>query len=410
MRRFGTVSAMLTCLCLTGVPARGQDGQRPASTAEALDRMWSQGRATGSGPVKLTNFPLRVEDIGYIIPMGMMASGHVTPSDHLYLVPKEPRAKGQRYDVLAVADGTIVVLQWRPQMKVDPDPTVIRRDVDLKVIIEHAATCWSYVDHLVEVEESLLKQAGQEVQPGPAVPVRIPVRGGQVIGKVGFQTFDFSLIDTTVTRKGFVVLDQFLGRDPWKPHAVDPFDYIAEPLKSRLLALDARKVEPRGGKIDYDVDGRLVGNWYLEGSGGYAGANRRRDYWVGHLTIAYHHIDPTKIVISLGEYEGKPQQFWVKGNAPDPAKVGAADGPVKYELVWGRLGTAGQPQVRHDADAVQGVALAQVLPDQSFSPGRPALRPAGLGEKDRKLKFETFPGKTAAQVTGFTSAARIYER
>jgi hypothetical protein len=42
-------------------------------------------------------------------------------------------------------------------------------------------------------------------------------------------------------------------------------------------------------------------------------------------------------------------------------------------------------------DAVLGVVLAQVLPK-------------------RKLKFEAFPGKTRAEVNGFTGAARMYER
>jgi hypothetical protein len=40
---------------------------------------------------------------------------------------------------------------------------------------------------------------------------------------------------------------------------------------------------------------------------------------------------------------------------------------------------------------VQGVVLAQVLPG-------------------RKLKFEAFPGKSGAEVKGFTSVARTYER
>ena len=40
---------------------------------------------------------------------------------------------------------------------------------------------------------------------------------------------------------------------------------------------------------------------------------------------------------------------------------------------------------------MQGVVLAQVLPG-------------------RKLKFEAFPGKSGAEVNGFTAAAKIYER
>jgi hypothetical protein len=114
------------------------------------------------------------------------------------------------------------------------------------------------------------------------------------------------------------------------------------------------------------------------------------DYWAGHLAFAYHHIDPAKIVVSIGDYDGKPRQFWVKGNAPDPAKVGEKDGVVKYELVWNRLNNSGQPFDGLPTN-VQGVVLAQVLPN-------------------RRIKFECFPGQAGTQVSSFTAAARIYER
>ena len=173
---------------------------------------------------------------------------------------------------------------------------------------------------------------------------------------------------------------------------MDPFDYFDEPLRSQLLALNVRKVKPFFGKIDFDVDGRLIGNWFREGSGGYPGDRRDpRGYWMGHLAFAPHHIDPTKIVVSIGDFGGRPAQYWVKGNAPDPANIGEADGVVKYELIWGQLGSSGDRQLRHDADTVQGVVLAQVLPG-------------------RKLKFEAFPGKSGSEIKGFTSAAKVYER
>jgi len=384
----------------------------PAPTAALMNPMWSRGQAKGEGPVRLKSFPLRLDDIGYILPLGNMQSGHTTPSDHLYFVPKGAVNQGQRsggnpdgprvdnrdfsqlYDVVAVADGFVVMLQWRPNPaggQAKYDPTVFDRAVDLKVFIEHSAYVWSYVDHLVEVDASILKQVPGGVQPGRPVHVRIPVKAGQVIGKVGNQTFDFALIDTRFTRKGFVKLEQFLNRDPQKPHVVDPFDYVDEPLRGQLIRKSARQVPPFGGRIDYDVDGKLAGNWYEEGTGGYAGLNRRIDYWVGHLAIAYHHLDPKIIVVSIGNYDGRASQFWVKGNAPDPATIGERDGVVKYELVWGRLGSNGREQLRHDADAVQGVALAQVLPN-------------------RKLKFEAFRGRDASEIKGFTGAAKIYER
>lgn len=384
---------LLTTLLAAGWANRASAQTKPSSTAEALNRMWSRGQAAGTGPVRLANFPLRVADISHINPMGMMASGHTTPTDHLYLVAKEPKEK--LHDVLAVADGFIVSLQWRPNPpggQAQFDPTVFDRAVDLKVVTEHSANVWSYLDHLVEVAEFIRTEAGERLKPGQPVSVRIPVKAGQVIGKVrGGFTFDFALIDTRVTRKGFVRPEQFLQRDPWKPHTVDPFDYMDKPLRAQLLVLNPRKVAPLGGKIDHDMPGKLAGNWYREGTGGYAGLNRRWDYWVGHLTFAYHHIAPSEIILSIGDVDGRARQFAVRGNAPDPAKISAADGLVKYELLWGRLGSSGQRQERHDADVTQGIALAQLLPD-----GR--------------LKFEVFTGKNLSEVKDFTAAARFYER
>ncbi|HEY6167191.1 MAG TPA: exo-alpha-sialidase, partial [Verrucomicrobiae bacterium] len=308
-----------------------RDGSAPVSAADILNQMWSQGQAIGSGPVRLKNFPLRPEETKTIVPMGMTASGHVTPSDHLYLVPSDSPDKTKRTDVLAVADGFLVVIQWRP--KGNPDPTVFDREVDLKLTLEHSASCWSYYDHVTAMEESLLNQVGQQLKPGAPLNVRIPVKAGQVLGSIQQATFDFALIDAAKTRDGFARPEQFLQRDPWKLHTVDPFDYVEEPLRDKLLALNPRKAKPFGGQIGYDVQGRLAGNWYRADSGGYAGLNRRLDYWDGHLAFVPHHIEPTNLVVSLGNYEGRPRQFWVKGNRPDPAKVTAKDGLVKYELL-----------------------------------------------------------------------------
>jgi hypothetical protein len=391
-----TFFVLVVSLCLLPVTAKGQvNGQVNSSQSgpDTLNQLWSRGRAVGKGPVKLEHFPLRVEDISHINPMGMMASGHTTPTDHLYLVAKQSQSKDKLYDVLAVADGHVVVIQWRPNPRGgQPDPTVFDRAVDLKVVLEHSANVWSYVDHLVKVEEFIRQQAGQRLQPGQPVQVRVPVKAGQVIGKVtGGFTFDFALIDTTVTRTGFVVPGQFLHRDPWKLHTVDPFDYVDEPLRSQLLAFNPRKAPPLGGKIDHDVDGRLVGNWYREGTGGYAGLSRRWDYWVGHLAFAYHHVNPSIIIISVGEWDGRAQQFAVRGNSPDPAAVGRAEGMVKYSLIAPQIDNrTGQP-FAESPERYYGTMLVELL-------------------QDRKLRLEIFPGKPSNEVTGFSSAARLYER
>jgi hypothetical protein len=384
---------LLASAALAVTASAQEGGGQPKTAAEMLQMQWSRGQAEGKGPVTLTTFPLRIEDISHINPMGLMASGHVVPTDHLSLVAKKSRDNEKLYDVLAVADGRVVMIQWRPNPKGgQPDPTVFDRAVDLKVVVEHADTCWSYVDHLVELAPRIQTKAGDQLKPGRPMPVRIPVTAGEVIGKVrGGFTFDFALVDTLRTNKGFVKPDQFLQRDPHRMHVVDPFAYVDEPLRSNLLAFNPRKAKPEGGKIDYDVDGRLVGNWYREGTGGYAGPKGRWDYWVGHLAFAYHHVDPTQVIISIGELEKRARQFQVRGNGPDPTKVSKEDGLVKYGLIEPRIDNRTGKQLADASERFYGVMLAQVL-------------------DGGKLRLEVFPGKQTKDVNDFSVAALVYER
>jgi hypothetical protein len=361
-----------------------------------LGLMWSDGRAVGKGTVRFTHSPMRIEDIKTVVPYGMMVGGHVCPIDHGYFYPKQVEPGQPHFDVMAPADGFVVIVGHRTQLTGNSDRP--REYDDYALTIEHSSTFFTQYDLLTSLDKSILDQLDASVrerfankQMGPPVRTRIAVKAGQVVGKVGGRSLDFGVVNTEVRLPGFLT-PKLYGSYAWRLHVVDPFDFFDEPLKSKLLALNVRKVKPWFGKIDYDVDGRLAGNWFREGSGGYDGDRRDpRGYWMGHLAFAYHHIDPTKIVVSIGDYDGRPRQYWVKGNAPDPAKVSEKDGVVKYELIWGQLGSSGDRQVMPDADVVQGTVLAQVLPN-------------------RKLKFEALPGQTATQVTGFTANAKTYER
>ncbi len=368
---------------------------RPDGTLD-LAMLWSQGRAVGKGPVRFTHSPMRWEDIKTIVPYGLMVGGHVCPIDHGYFFPKELQPGQPHFEVSAPADGFIVVVGHRTQLTGNSDRP--REYDDYALTIEHSGTFYTQYDLLTSLDKSVLDQLDASArerfsrkQMGPPLQTRIAVKAGQVVGRVGGRSLDFGVVNTELKLAGFLTPTLY-GHYAWRAHVVDPFDFFDEPLRSKLLELNVRKVKPFFGKIDYDVDGRLVGNWFLEGSGGYPGNPRDpRGYWMTHLAFAPHHIDPTKTVVSIGDFDGRPRQFWVKGNAPDPAGISEKDGPVKYELIWGQVGTSGDRQLMRDSDVVQGTVLVQVLPN-------------------RKLKFEVFPGKEWREVNGFTANAKIYER
>lgn len=399
MRTVLTFAAIAFALSAVAQTERGNQRYGSAPRADGtldLAMQWSQGRTVGKGPVRFTHSPMRLEDIKSIVPYGLMVGGHVCPIDHGYFYPKQLQPGQPHFDVMSPADGFIVMVGHRTQLTGSTERG--REYDDYALTIEHSGTFYTQYDLLTSLDKAILDQVDAAVrerfarkQMGPPVQTRIAVKGGQVIGKVGGRSLDFGVVNTEVRLPGFLT-PKLYGHYAWRVHIVDPFGFFDEPLRSQLLALNVRKVKPFFGKIDFDVDGRLIGNWFREGSGGYPGDRRDpRGYWMGHLAFAPHHIDPTKIVVSIGDFGGRPAQYWVKGNAPDPAKIGETDGVVKYELIWGQLGSSGDRQLRHDADTVQGVVLAQVLPG-------------------RKLKFEVFPGKIGAEVKGFTSAAKVYER
>ena len=158
-----------------------------------------------------------------------------------------------------------------------------------------------------------------------------------------------------------------------------------------------RKVEPRAGKIDYDVEGTIVGNWFLDGTLDYAGSGRPDlGYTNGHLSIAYGSIDPSQLAITIGADTGIDEDlcnicfgsYGIRGNRPDPRTIDANAGLVKYELMSREESGFNRDQV---GDVPLGTFLVQHL-------------------GGRTIRVEVIPGKSPDEVSGFSDAARIYRR
>ena len=348
----------------------------------------------GAGIVAFTSPPMQIEKIGTIEPIGLMIGGHVTPTDHGYYTAKTWKPGSSREDagkfveVFAPASGIVTEVQSMPS---EYSSSSIG---DYRIVIYHTCTFYTIYIHVNQISEKLQSIANK----GKAAEVE----AGEIIGYA--PGFDFSVHNDEVALKGFIVPEHYEA-EPWKIHTADMFDYFVEPIKSQLLEKNVRQKYPRGGKIDYDIDGRLVGNWFEENTNGYFGKEeykRSIGYWKTHLAFAYDGLDPDLIVVSIGDYNGEAKQFAVNGNAPDPKDVQASTGLMKYELVtweyltengnqWDRQGFAKITGSKRFESQIEGVVLAQMT-----------------GE--RRLKFEVFPGKTASQVNGFTSNAKIYER
>lgn len=342
--------------------------------------------------IKFDYPPVELDKIAYIVPMGRVHGEHVLPTDHQYYIAPDfmkQEAAEIVIDVYSPADGVVTDIQHMGSFRGDEDRPPMD---DYRLVIQHTCTISSAFIHIDEISSKLA-----EVAPafGEYTKVDVPVKAGEVIGTYR-GSVDYNVVDDEVMLAGIVNPQSYKSFDEDKLHISDPFDYFNDELRSRLIAKSIRTAKPEGGKIDYDVDGRLVGSWFREGTRTGKEIDFNTRYWTDHLAVVYDHIDPEYVVVSIGSYEGKGRQFGVKGNSPDPAEVSVETGLVKYELVsyyygdWDQKSLVRGIKVKN-YESTEGVVLFQLI-------------------EDRKLKVEIFPGKTSAEVNGFTENAKTYER
>lgn len=366
---------------------------------------WGFVECDENGPSFLSVSPLALENLEFIQPMGAMGGSHVMPTDHTYWhLTNYTEAENQNYEIRAPADGNIVSMGNLTDWVVDGNYfDDVPYHVDYEIVIEHSCTLATVMIHVDKlVDEILAKVKFRSTAPGEArAQVYIPVKKGEILGWASGGKIDFLVADLSSLNSDFIFPKHYKSVGH-RPYVVDPFAYFEEPLKSQLKDKSVRAVEPRGGRIAYDIEGRLIGAWFKENTRYYKGKDKER-YWDGHLAIVYDYIFPDQIRITMGDWDGRSAQFAVIGNSPDPKDIGEADGIVKYEVMWYKglmqdeHSLIGDP--RNDPTVAErsidnfstGTILFQVLPDN-------------------KLKMENFPQKTFSEVSGFTSNSRIYER
>ncbi len=293
-----------------------------------------------SGPVSFDVSPVAYSAIALATPLGNLnPPGHTFPSDHIgfYL------AGDGAHLVRAYAEGTIETVYSNSGFD------------DYRIEFKHTNTLFSYLDHVENPFSSI--KAGTRVHPGDSI---------------GWATsyLDIGVTDYDTTRY-FVVPGRYHEKTL---HAGDVYLYFTSEVRENLLAKNTRTAEPRGGKIDFDIDGALAGNWFLLGTPVTWEASSFL-YAEAQLAFVYDMWDPSKIrIVCGGGWSAAPFCCLVDGNAPDPAAVTQGSGFIKYQTIH-----AGSSDV---------VAVQLLEP--------------------RKLKVEVFANKTSDSVSGFTENAKYY--
>jgi hypothetical protein len=326
------------------------------------------------GTVKFTKLPVDLNDIKLIVPMGETDSGakvdpktgggaHNTPSDHLSPAFFDPSKSHPTY---AVADGTIVNVSYT-KARWEPPVGQTKKLDDYSFTFQFTKNLFLQITHLTKVEPKLLQRLGTLSENVQNLR-QIPIKAGTLLGMTGgspiLGTFDFWVIDMDSK------LAPFVSPERYGEHSVDPFQYFVEPLRSQIYAKLPVRPEPRIGKYCFDIDGKLVGNWFSLGKNAVKKGQPA-------LAFIYDNFDPSKILIGSAE---TGIVYVVAGNQPDPAKISKSSGLVKYEL-----------NDKNGRNPGTWVMLVQML-------------------EKRKLRVEIFSNKPIDQVLAFDNMASDYDR
>jgi len=227
----------------------------------------------------------------------------------------------------------------------------------------HTSTCLSYLDHIENIVPGVWE--GATVRAGDPLGYGDPSTGA----------IDIGVVDYEFTRN-YITPGRY---HEFYFHCGDPYLYFTDELRTQLYTKNLRTEEPRGGKIDYDIDGRLCGNWFLEGTPVIWEASSYL-YSDNQLAFVYDLYEPSEIHIACGgTLDIAPFDRPVVGNSPDPSTVSISSGLIKYDI------SVANPM------KTPGVLLVQMLDAQT-------------------IRVEVFPHVTPLDVSGFTASAQTYIR
>lgn len=279
-------------------------------------------------PLVFRALPLDESEIRFIVPLGNLnPPGHTFPSDHIYFYNRIPNTPFTgAVPVYAPGDGRVQFIL----------PSGVEAQVGVRT--------GSFIYYLAHVVLD------------PAIQVGVALTAGQRIGVTGSVAYGIDLGVINEQKTVFFVNPlRFPGTSV---HGDAPLPYYDEPLRSRLYARVQAVGSNLDGRFAFDEAGRLVGDWFLEGTP--EGESAVASAWPRHLAFVYDNYDPSRLRVAIGGTLPLVGAFAVASNGPDPRDITPGSGKVVYRLL--QAGGAG------DAPGVQrGVLAVQMLDASTIS-------------------------------------------
>ncbi len=294
------------------------------------------------GPVSFTTWPVPVDRLDGIIPMGSVSSEHIDPTDHLYFAA---HTSYEAADVpyVSPADGRIVeVYSLKGLGNANLDSA--RVSMDVGAVLQFGCRYYARIAHLHDLAPEIASAVGT-LDNASQRDVNIPLTAGQVIGHVGQQS-DLAILDTQAPAPSFVHLQDYAA-EPWKRYTIDPLPLFPESVRADVAGKIARKAEPVAGMFAYDVAGSAQGAWF--GADQVGIPNGGGDpYWKRMLTLAPYWNDPSLAMVVIGDWNGK-WGFFLAQKPMSFSSVTATSGVTVVPLVdaeaFGKIDGATPQQV-----------------------------------------------------------------
>ena len=257
-------------------------------------------RAEAAGtPLVFTVPPVDPAVVDFILPLGNLnPPDHTLPSDHIYFYVGFLRRENRNVPVVAPAGGVV--------------EAVLRGSPDSKILVRVSAAEQYYLDHVI---------LNGDIQTGTRLTA------GQSMGTSG-NAFG---VDLGVINRNRTLSFANPARYPDETlHADAALRFYAEPVRSQLYAMVRREGDGLDGRIDYDIPGRLSGNWFLQG----LPVSQSADVTAGvsELAFVFDNVRPSEAVVSSGGLLGLTGPYRIHAGATPFAAVSPDSGVVAYRL------------------------------------------------------------------------------
>lgn len=361
------------------------------SQGECEEREVSIGRSFTDAP----------DSIEMLWPLGMVSYKHVIPTDHMYIqwTDMTPGANA----LLAPADGHVVDIEGVAD--------------DLRVVIELSCDEYIAYGHVDALAGPLERLAGDFGPDRRRMLTRIPVKAGDPVALGGEVMTDLWYWDQRRTLEG-VRIANYILHNGMNVYAVDPFEYLTDPVSARIAEKIAGESAPTRGRIGWNEQGTAQGGWYQLDTWGERGPSASwldhvsiyaKDLfgpWDGALSWAPDGLDPTTWLVAVGSFNDNGSVIGITRDNVSPRDLTPGGAPVALEL--------------YDFDYVDEQGRSFSRDDQAQRRYARTLTATPNDEKlgvlvvqlidDTTLHVEKRPGASAPTTAAFTSAPIVYTR